>query len=44
MTDRPRLSRERVLGTAVALADEIGIEALSMRRLATQLEVVPMPL
>ena len=44
MTDRPRLSRERVLGTAVALADDIGIEALSMRRLATQLEVVPMAL
>jgi AcrR family transcriptional regulator len=41
---RTRLSRDRVLHAAVALADEIGIEALSMRRLADQLNVVPMAL
>jgi AcrR family transcriptional regulator len=33
-----------VLGTAVALADQIGIDALSMRRLAEELGVVPMAL
>lgn len=41
---RPRLNRERVLKAAVALADRIGIEALSMRRLAQELDVVPMAL
>ena len=41
---RVRLNRERVLEAAVALADEIGIEALSMRRLAQELDVVPMAL
>jgi AcrR family transcriptional regulator len=41
---RTYLNRDRVLRSAVALADEIGIEALSMRRLAQQLEVVPMAL
>jgi AcrR family transcriptional regulator len=41
---RARLSRDRVLQSAVALADEIGIDALSMRRLADQLNVVPMAL
>jgi AcrR family transcriptional regulator len=39
-----RLNRDRVLAAAVALADEIGIEALSMRRLAQELGVVPMAL
>ncbi|MEU3468761.1 TetR/AcrR family transcriptional regulator C-terminal domain-containing protein [Streptomyces sp. NPDC006687] len=39
-----RLNRERVLRAAVALADEGGIEALSMRRLAQELDVVPMAL
>ncbi|MEU4692334.1 TetR/AcrR family transcriptional regulator C-terminal domain-containing protein [Actinoplanes sp. NPDC023714] len=39
-----RLNRDRVLRTAVALADEIGLEQLSMRRLATELDVVPMAL
>ncbi|MET8154511.1 TetR/AcrR family transcriptional regulator C-terminal domain-containing protein [Actinoplanes sp. NPDC049668] len=38
------LSRERVLHAAVALADVIGIEALSMRKLAQELGVVPMAL
>jgi AcrR family transcriptional regulator len=33
-----------VLSTAVALADESGIEALSMRKLAQALDVVPMAL
>ena len=41
---RIRLSRDRVLSAAVALADEIGIDALSMRRLAEELGVVPMAL
>jgi AcrR family transcriptional regulator len=38
------LNRERVLKAAVALADTGGIEALSMRRLAQDLTVVPMAL
>ncbi|GAB2869722.1 hypothetical protein GCM10027074_41710 [Streptomyces deserti] len=33
-----------MLRAAVALADDIGIEALSMRRLAKELGVVPMAL
>ncbi len=41
---RTRLSRDRVLRAAVELADGAGIEALSMRRLATELGVVPMAL
>ena len=41
---RVRLNRQRVLETAVGLADRIGIEALSMRRLAQELDVVPMAL
>lgn len=43
-TRRIPLSRDRVLRAAVALADEVGIEALSMRRLAQELGVVPMAL
>ncbi len=43
-TRRLPLSRDRVLAAAVALADEVGIEALSMRRLAQELGVVPMAL
>ncbi|MCX6497364.1 MAG: TetR/AcrR family transcriptional regulator C-terminal domain-containing protein [Arthrobacter sp.] len=43
-TRRIPLSRDRVLTAAVALADEAGIEALSMRRLAQRLGVVPMAL
>jgi AcrR family transcriptional regulator len=38
------LSRERVLHTAVALADQGGIEALSMRKLAQELGVEAMSL
>jgi AcrR family transcriptional regulator len=41
---RVRMNRSRVLEAAVTLADEIGIEALSMRRLAQELGVVPMAL
>jgi AcrR family transcriptional regulator len=41
---RVRLNRDRVLRAAVALADEIGIGPLSMRRLAQELDVVPMAL
>lgn len=43
-TPRARLNRDRVLQAAVEIADEIGIEALSMRRLAKDLGVVPMAL
>ncbi len=42
-TRRP-LSSARVLQAAVALADEAGLEAFSMRALAQQLGVVPMAL
>jgi AcrR family transcriptional regulator len=38
------LSRERVLRAAIALADEGGIEALSMRKLARELRVEAMSL
>ncbi len=41
---RTPLTRERVLRTAVALADDGGVEALSMRKLAQALDVVPMAL
>ncbi|PRY69122.1 TetR family transcriptional regulator [Glaciihabitans tibetensis] len=41
---RPRLNRDRVQTAAVALADHIGIEAVSMRRLSEELGVVPMAL
>lgn len=43
-TRRAPLSRNRVLAAAVELADEVGIESLSMRRLAQELGVVPMAL
>ncbi len=39
---RPTLSRVRVLTGAVALADEIGIEDFTIRRLAAALDVKPM--
>ncbi|MGY1751459.1 TetR/AcrR family transcriptional regulator [Modestobacter sp. SYSU DS0511] len=41
---RAPLSTDRVLRAAVDLADAVGIEAMSMRRLATELGVVPMAL
>lgn len=44
MAEKPRqtLTRERVLEGAVALADQIGIEALTIRRLAEALGTKPM--
>lgn len=42
--ERPRLTRERVLQSAVALADASGIESLSMRKLGEQLGVEAMSL
>ncbi len=45
MAERRRpLSRERVVAEAVALADADGLDAVSMRALATRLDVVPMAL
>jgi AcrR family transcriptional regulator len=41
---RTRLNRDRVLRVAVAMADTSGIEAVSMRKLADELGVVPMAL
>ncbi len=41
-SDRPRLTAERVLDGAVALADEIGIDAFTIRKLADALDVKPM--
>src|SRR5688500_16468654 len=41
---RVPLSRERVLNAAIALADEGGIEALSMRKLGQELGVEAMSL
>lgn len=42
--ERERLDRGRVVDAAVALADRDGLDALSMRRLADELGVVPMAL
>jgi AcrR family transcriptional regulator len=41
---RPPLTRQRVLGAAVALADRDGVRALSMRKLAQELGVEAMSL
>jgi AcrR family transcriptional regulator len=41
---REHLTKERILRAAVALADEGGVESLSMRRIAEELGVVPMAL
>jgi AcrR family transcriptional regulator len=41
---RSRLSRERVLAVAIAHADAGGLDALSMRKLAEELDVAPMAL
>jgi AcrR family transcriptional regulator len=41
---RDQLSRDRILSTAVDLADQGGIEAASMRKIAQELGVVPMAL
>jgi AcrR family transcriptional regulator len=42
--EREPLTKERILRAAAALADEGGVESLSMRRLAQELDVVPMAL
>ena len=42
--ERAPLTRERILGTAVALADGGGVDSISMRRIAQELGVVPMAL
>lgn len=44
MSTRARLDRERVLTAAIALADDVGLDATSMRRLAETLNVTPMAL
>jgi AcrR family transcriptional regulator len=44
LATREPLSRARVLQAGVALADEAGLEAFSMRALAQELGVVPMAL
>lgn len=41
---RNRLSRERVLRAAIEQADAVGLDALSMRKLADVLDVAPMAL
>jgi AcrR family transcriptional regulator len=41
---RLRLSRQRVLGAAIAHADASGLDALTMRQLAGMLQVAPMAL
>lgn len=41
---RAPLSRDRILRSAVALADQGGVEAASMRKIAQELGVVPMAL
>src|SRR3954471_12241210 len=42
--DRPALSRDVVADRALALADSEGLEAVTIRRLATELGVTPMAL
>lgn len=44
MGQRTPLSRERALAAAVDYADEHGVEAVTMRSLAAELDVVPMAL
>ena len=41
---RPPLTRERILQAAVRLADQKGLDALTMRRLGTELGVEAMSL
>ena len=41
-TSAPRLSREALIDAAMAIADEHGLEALSIRRLAKEVGVTPM--
>src|SRR5262249_45572775 len=43
-TRRPRLTKAAVVGRAIALADAEGLDALTIRRLARELQVTPMAL
>ena len=43
-TGRPRLTKSAVVGRALQLADRGGVEAVTIRRLATELGVTPMAL
>lgn len=43
-TSRPRLSKATVVGRGLALADDEGLVAVTIRRLATELGVTPMAL
>ncbi len=42
VSTRPALNRVRVVAAAVALADVIGVDALTIRKLAVELDVKPM--
>lgn len=42
VSSRPALTRERVISAAVTLADRIGVDALTIRKLAVELDVKPM--
>ena len=44
VASRRRLNRDQVLSTAIALADDAGIEMLTMRRLGEELGVEAMSL
>jgi TetR/AcrR family tetracycline transcriptional repressor len=44
VAERTKLSRSAVVDRAIALADSAGLEALTIRRLATELGVTPMAL
>lgn len=44
MKNRPHLSRDQIISKAIALADQGGLEALSMRKLAVELKVQAMSL
>ena len=44
MTDRPALTRDRILDAALALADDEGLAAVGMRAVALRLGVTPMAL
>jgi AcrR family transcriptional regulator len=41
-SSRPALTPERVIEAATAMADVIGVDALTIRKLATELDVTPM--
>ncbi len=44
MGKRPALTRELIIAKAIAMADEIGIDELSMRKLASELNIQAMSL